>query len=300
MTTVAPAGRESGLGYMAQSALWFAVMSTLVKMASAQMPTLQIVFGRGIVTLVLGALVLWRAGLRPFGTRPRLLLLRGLLGSCALVCFYAAVVHMPLAEATVIHQTAPLFTALLAARLLHERVEAAVLVAIVTCLGGVLLIARPGWLFGEHPAMPDFPWLYAFVALLGAVLSALAYVTVRSLGRTENPLVVVFYFPLVTVPLVAPFALPQWVWPDAYGWLQLVGIGVATQIAQVALTKGLAREPAGRATLVGYLQVAFATLFGVVLFGAWPDGWSLGGMVLILGSLVVCTRVGRREPHRPG
>jgi drug/metabolite transporter (DMT)-like permease len=294
VTTPAALPRESGLGYMARSALWFAVMSTLVKMASTQMPTMQIVFGRGVVTLVLGALVLWRAGLRPFGTRPRLLLLRGLLGSCALVCFYAAVVHMPLAEATVIHQTAPLFTALLAARLLHERIEAAVLVAIVLCLGGVLLIARPGWLFGEQTIGPDFPWLYAFVALLGAVLSALAYVTVRSLGRTEEPLVVVFYFPLVTVPLVAPFALPQWVWPDVYGWLQLVGIGVATQIAQVALTKGLAREPAGRATLVGYLQVAFATLFGVVLFGAWPDGWSIGGMVLILGSLVACTRKGWR------
>lgn len=283
---------------MAQSALWFAVMSLLVKIASRTMPTMQIVFGRGCFTLALSALVLWRARVNPFAsTRRRLLLTRGLVGSCALVCFYAAVVHLPLAEATVIHQTAPLFTAVFAAIWLHEKLEARVLLGIVLCLGGVMMIARPEWLFGEHPALPAFPWQFAFVALLGSILSAVAYVTVRRLGRTENPLVVVFYFPLVTVPMTAAFAIPQWIWPDWQGWLLLLGIGLSTQIAQVALTKGLARERAGRATTVGYLQVAFATLFGAFLFGAWPDAWSIGGMVLILGSLVGSTGIWRRRAH---
>lgn len=283
---------------MAQSALWFAVMSLLVKIASRTMPTMQIVFGRGCFTLALSALVLCRVRINPFASaRRRLLLTRGLVGSCALVCFYAAVVHLPLAEATVIHQTAPLFTAVFAAIWLHEKLEARVLLGIVFCMGGVMMIARPEWLFGEHPALPAFPWQFAFVALLGSLLSAVAYVTVRRLGRTENPLVVVFYFPLVTVPMTAAFAIPQWIWPDWQGWLLLLGIGLSTQIAQVALTKGLAREPAGRATTVGYLQVAFATLFGAVMFGAWPDAWSIGGMVLILGSLVGSTGIWRRKAH---
>jgi drug/metabolite transporter (DMT)-like permease len=279
---------------MAQSALWFAVMSLLVKIASHTMPTMQIVFGRGCFTLLLSALVLWRARVNPFDSlRRRLLLTRGIVGSCALVCFYAAVVHLPLAEATVIHQTAPLFTAVFAAIWLHEKLEARVLLAIVLCLCGVLMIARPDWLFGEHPALPSFPWQFAFVALLGAMLSAIAYVTVRRLGRTEKPLVVVFYFPLVTVPMTAAFAIPQWIWPDLQGWLLLGGIGLSTQIAQVALTKGLAREPAGRATTVGYLQVAFATIFGALIFGTWPDAWSIAGMALILVSLVGSTRIWR-------
>ncbi|HEX6810371.1 MAG TPA: DMT family transporter [Planctomycetota bacterium] len=281
----------SGLGYMAQSAFWFAVMSTLVKLASETLPTMQIVFLRGCITLLIAGLVLWRAGLKPLGTRPRLLLVRGLIGSCALVCFYAAIVHMPLAEATVIHQTAPLFTAFLAALLLHERLQTRVLVSIGTCLIGVLMIARPGTLFGAAETV--FDWHYALIALLGALLSALAYVTVRSLGQTESPLVVVFYFPLMTVPLTAPFALPVWVWPDGTGWLVLLGIGVSTQLAQVAMTKGLAREAAGRATAIGYLQVAFATLFGALVFGVWPDAWSWSGMLLILLSLFVSTAARR-------
>ncbi|MEO6594532.1 MAG: DMT family transporter [Planctomycetota bacterium] len=284
-TTTAVPG-ESGLGYMAQSALWFAVMGLLVKLAGATLPTMEIVFVRGCIVLALSIIAVARARVSPFGLQPRLLLLRGFVGSCALICFYAAVVHLPLAEATVVHQTAPLWTAVLAAWLLHERLEARVLWSIGLCFVGVLMIARPGWLFGAELA-PDYPWLYAFVALLGALLSAVAYVTVRLLGRTEHPLVVVFYFPLVTVPLTAPFAIPVWVWPGVAGWLQLLGIGASTMIAQVALTKGLAREAAGRATAVGYLQVALATLFGALVFGVWPDAWSWAGMLLILGSLLV-------------
>lgn len=286
----APSAAQSGLGYMVHSAFWFAVMGLLVKLASDRVPVMQMVLVRGVITLALARVVLWRAGVSPFGGDVRLLLLRGFVGSCALVCFYAAVVHLPLAEATVIHQTAPLWTMLLAAWLLRERIVGRVAVAMAGAFAGVIMIARPEWLFGEAIAETAArQWQYAFVALLGAMLSGLAYVTVRRLGRSENPLVVVFWLPLVTVPLAAPFALPVWVWPDPETWAYLLGIGVATQIAQVALTKGLARETAGRASAVGYLQVAFATLFGAVVLGVWPDAWSWGGMAAIVGSLLLCT-----------
>ncbi len=287
-----PAARErSGVVHMVHAALWFAVMSTLVKLASERLPTMQIVFARGFVTLGLAAASLVHARKSPFGGRSGLLFLRGLIGSCALICFYAAVVHLPLAEATVVHQTAPLWTALLAAWLLHERLRPRIVVALLGAFAGVLLIARPSWLFGGGPAAP-LPWEFAFVALLGAMLSAIAYVTVRRLGRTEDPLVVVFWFPLVTVPMTAPFALPQWSWPTWQDWLLLLGIGASTQIAQVELTRGLAKEAAGRATAVGYLQVAFATLFGAVVFGALPDAWSWAGMATIVVSLAAAGRRG--------
>lgn len=295
---VAVPPRDSGIGFMVQAAFWFAVMGLFVKLASRTLPTMQIVFARGAITLVIASAVLWRARLSPFGSRSRLLLLRGLVGSSALVCFYAAVVHLPLAEATVIHQTAPLFTAVFAAWFLRERLSGRVLGSLGLAFVGVVMIARPAWLFGAQPVPVDAAaaaeaaaaWGYAFVALLGAILSAVAYVTVRQLGRTDNPLVVVFYLPLVTLPVSAPFAWPVWVWPDALGWVWLLGLGVSTQVAQVAMTKGLAREAAGRATAVGYLQVAFATLFGTLVFGVWPDGWSWAGMALIVGALLAGAR----------
>jgi drug/metabolite transporter (DMT)-like permease len=285
---VPAAAGGGGLGYMVQSALWFAVMGLFVKLASATLPTLQIVCVRGALTLAIATVVLRAAGLSPFGPQWRLLLTRGLVGSVAMICFYAAVVHLPLAEATVIHQTAPLFTALFAAWFLHERLSPRVLGSLLAAFLGVVAIARPAWLLGHAApatATTDGSWRFAFVALLGAILSAVAYVTVRRLGRTESPLVVVFWLPLMTLPVSAPFAVAVWVWPDARTWCWLAGIAVSTQLAQVALTKGLAREAAGRATAVGYLQVAFATVFGAVFFAAWPDPWSWAGMALIVGSV---------------
>ena len=92
-TTANPEVR-SGLFYMAQAAFWFAAMSMLVKLAGQSMPTAMIVFARGSVTLLLSSILLWRAGLMPFGSNTGLLVLRGLFGSLALMGFYAAIVHL--------------------------------------------------------------------------------------------------------------------------------------------------------------------------------------------------------------
>ncbi len=282
-------GGARGVADMALAAFWFAVMGLFVKLAGESLPAMQIVFGRGAITLALATWMLRRAGLSPRGNQPRLLLLRGLVGSAALVSYYFALVGLPLAEATVLQQTAPLWTAVFAAFALRERITGRVVAAIALAFAGVLLIAQPAWLVGGAAAV-DVPLGYALIGLLSAVLSAIAYVTVRRLGRSEDPLVVVWYLPVVTLPISAPFALSQWVWPDARGWALLVGIGVVTQLAQLALTRGLARQAAGRATAIGYLQVAFATLFGAVCFGAWPSAERWGGMALIVTSLWFAAR----------
>ncbi len=283
----APAAR--GVGDMALAAFWFAVMGLFVKLAGATMPPMQIVFARGAITLALATWMLRRAGLSVRGNRPTLLLTRGLVGSAALVSYYFALTGLPLAEATVLQQTAPLWTAVFAAVALREPITGRVAAALGLAFAGVLLIVQPAALAGGGAA-PSAPIGMALVGLLSAVLSAVAYVTVRQLGRSEEPLVVVWYLPFVTLPLSAPFACAQWVWPDARGWLLLAGIGVVTQLAQLALTRGLARQAAGRATAIGYLQVVFATLFGAACFGVWPAPASWAGMGLIVAGLLFAAR----------
>jgi len=286
----APTG--GGLAFMIQAAFWFSVMALLVKTCRQrfELPVMQIVLARGLVTLSLSAIGLWRAKLRPFGDRTGLLLLRGLFGSGGLMCYYAAVSYLPLAEATVIHQISPVLTAIVAAIWIGERLQARVLIGMVCAFGGVVMIARPAALLGEANGSGEVAWQYVLIGVAGALFASLAYVAVRRLGRTEPPLLVVFYFPIVTVPLSLPFAVRDWVWPDAWGWACLLGVGVVTQIAQLALTKGLAREAAGKAISVGYLQVAFGVLFGAVFFDAIPGAWSWAGMAMIVISLLFATR----------
>lgn len=290
--TAPAAASRGGLVFMAQAAFWFAVMALCVKQAGAHgVPTMQTVLLRALVTLTLSSVGLWRARLSPFGTQTRLLLSRGLFGSGGLVCFYLAVDNLPLAEATVIHQVSPVLTALVAALWLGERLDRRVLLGMVFAFGGVVALKQPTALLGLSEAPVELPWRWVLVGVLGALFASLAYAAVRKLGRSEPALRVVFYFPIVTVPLSAPFAIHDWVWPDAVTWLWLLGVGVSTQIAQVAMTKGLAREPAGRAISVSYLQVVFATVFGGVFFATWPGPWSLCGIALItLGLFVAASR----------
>ena len=280
-----------GLHYMVQAAFWFAVMAMLVKLAGARgLPTMQIVLARAVVTLALSTIGLVRARQRPWGTNNALLVMRGVFGSGGFICFYAAVNHLPLAEATVIHHISPILTAVVAALWIGERLEGRVLLGMGLAFVGVLLIAQPATLFGGTAPSSDIAWPFVLVGVLGALLASFAYVSVRQLGKTEPPILVVFYFPAVSVPVSLPFAISDWVSPDAWGWLILLGVGVSTQTAQLALTKGLARERAGRATSVGYLQIAFAAVFGLALFGDVPGPWSWAGMALILGSLFVARR----------
>jgi drug/metabolite transporter (DMT)-like permease len=278
---------------MALGAFWFSVMSLLVKVAGQRLPSSQIVFVRAVVTLVLSLALLLHARVRVWGEHHRLLVLRGLLGFGALSAFYYSLVHLPLAEATVIQYTNPVLTALLAALLLRERMGRAEIACLLLSMLGVMIIARPGFLFGAAGAAIETRLV--LIALAGALCSAGAYTTVRRIGAREHPLVVVFYFPLVTVPAVLPFVLPVWLWPTPAEWLALLGVGISTQIAQVNMTKGLQLEPAGRATAVGYLQIVFAAAWGALFFADLPDRWTVTGALLILGSTLLLAR--RRVPR---
>jgi drug/metabolite transporter (DMT)-like permease len=269
-----------GIRYMAGAAFFFSVMSLLVKATGQRLPVQEVVLARSSV----GAVICWyslrRRGIPLWGDRKGLLLLRGLLGYGALSCFFYALVHLPLAEATVIQYTNPVFTALLAAVFLAETMRGRHVAFVLLSLVGVVLMTRPAFLFGGLDQSLD-PVAVA-VALLGAILSAGAYVTVRRLGRTEDPVVIVFYFALVATAGSIPLTAMNPVMPVAWEWLGLAGIGVVTQVAQVLMTKGLREERAGRAMAVGYMQIVFAALWGLLFFAEFPDLWGAAGALVII------------------
>jgi len=276
MPTLSP-----GLRAMVLGAFWFSVMSVLVKLSGARLPAMQVVLARAVVTLILSVAMLHRARVSPWGQHRGLLALRGVLGSLGLVCFYTALTRLPLAEATVVQYTNPVLTAVLAAVLLRERAGWREAAAAVLGLLGVVSIARPGLLSGTAGILAS-QLTDVGIAFLGAMFSSLAYVTVRAIGRREHPLTIVFYLPLIAVPLALPLALPVWVAPTPIEWAGLLAVGVTTQIAQVYMTMGLQREPAGRATAAGYVQILFAGVWGALLFGELPGLAALGGAALVL------------------
>ena len=294
LPSTAPGGKLSRIGpgirYMAVAAFFFSVMSLLVKAVGQRLPSQEIVFWRGLVTIIASSLAIYRAGVPMWGNRRKLLALRGALGFVALSCFFYSVVHLPLADATVIQYTNPVWTAVIAAIFLAERLGRRDAVALLVSLAGVVLIARPGFLFGASADRLD-P-VAVGVALGGAIVSASAYVTVRGLSKTEHPLVIVHYFAVAVVIGSLPVLFLSPLWPTPAEWLGLIGVGVSTHLAQVYMTRGLALEPAGRAMTVGYISIVFAVIWGALLFAEIPDALALGGAVLVVASTLWLGRRG--------
>jgi drug/metabolite transporter (DMT)-like permease len=281
-----------GVRYVVASAFFFSVMSLGVKLVGQRIPSQEVVLVRGVLNAGFTYGMLRQARVRPWGNRPRVLILRGIFGFLALSCLYYGLVQLPLAEATVLQYTNPVWTALFAAWLLEERMRRGEMGLVLASLLGVILIARPAFLFGGGGARLDI--FAVAVVLLGSMFSAAAYVTVRKLARTEDPLVIVFYFTLVTVAGSLPGSAAALVWPTALEWGFLLLVAVTAQAGQVFLTLGLQLQPAGKATAIGYLQVVFAAAWGAVFFSELPDAWAIAGAGIILGSTLIIARLHSR------
>ncbi len=268
--------------------LFFSAMSVFAKLASERLPTMELVLARVVVTLVMSWWVISKLDISPWGNNKRLLLARGFAGFMGLSCYFYAIAHLPLADATVIQFCNPMLAALIAVFALKERLRGWDVVATIFSMAGVVLVAQPTFLFAR--GVPLDP-VAVVIGVVGAIFSAIAYVVIRRLGATEHHMVVVFYFPLVTGPASMPLlALEGLVLPEGIEWLLLLGIGVAAQLGQIEITKGFKLETAGRASSVTYLQIVLAYTWGVLLFGEYPNAISILGALLVVVGVFSVTR----------
>lgn len=278
-----------GARYMLISAFAFALMTLFVKLAANRgIPLLEIVAARCLVSLVISYLDIRRKGLPVWGNHRPLLLARGLVGAFALICVYYAVTALPLAEATLLQYTHPVFTALLALLLLQERIHLSTIACIVLSLTGLVIMVEPGLLGAGPRTLPVFP---VAVALLGALGSSVAYVIVRRLSRTEDASVIIFYFPLVALPLSIVALGDDFIVPDTTALLILLAVGLCTQAGQMGLTHAMRHESAGKAAAYSYVQVIFAVILGWVVFSEVPSPWTgIGGILIVSGALLNLVR----------
>jgi len=268
--------------------LFFSAMSVFAKLAGERLPTMELVLARVVVTLIMSWWAIRGLGIHPWGHNKKLLLLRGFAGFMGLSCYFYAITHLPLADATVIQFCNPMLAALIAVFALKESLRMVDVLATLCSMVGVVLVAQPAFLFGAGAALDP---VAVVIGVIGAIFSAIAYVVIRRLGSTEHYMVVVLYFPLVTGPASLPLlAIEGLVLPRGFEWLLLLGIGVAAQLGQIEITKGFKLETAGRASSVTYLQIVLAYTWGVLLFGEYPNALGILGALLVVIGVFSLTR----------
>lgn len=251
--------------WMLVAAALFALMSVLVKHASAHFSPAELVFYRsafGLVAIWSVIAVRHRTPWAPLAT-PNLKahVWRGVSGFAALVLFFYALSQLPLATAVTLNYTAPLFLAALSAWWLREHHGRGLNGAVLLGFVGIVLLLRP--------QVEGQAWVPALAGLVSGMLAAVAYVNVKQLGKLGEPeWRVVFYFTLLsTVGGAAWMVVAGFHCPQATDWPWLIGIGVTATVAQLALTRAYHR---GRTLTVGslaYTTVGFSALYGVLLFG---------------------------------
>ncbi|MGY6695049.1 MAG: DMT family transporter [Roseinatronobacter sp.] len=260
-------------------------MAGVVKAVSQHVPTGQAVFARSFFSIPF--ILAWIAmqgpvldGLRV--SRPRLHLLRGLVGSATLGMNFLALALLPLPEVTTIGFAAPVLTLIFAAFFLGERVRLFRWTAVGLGLMGVLVVVWPRLsVAGDIDQMAR---LGAIMALGAAVCAAIVKIIVRRMVETETTPSVVFWF-AVTASLLSLATLPfGWVIPSGEVMALLVLTGALGGAGQLMMTASYRFADASTLAPFWYAQLFFASAIGYLFFGELPTGPMMIGASLVIAS----------------
>lgn len=277
-----------GVWLMLMASLSFGLMNVSVKFVH-QMPVSEVVFFRAVVQILLSVVILLQLKQSPWGKNPKLLGLRGLFGSIGLFCYFYTLQVMPLGNAIVIHYLSPILTTLVAVALGDEKNHPLSYLFFAICLMGVVVV---------NGVSQDVTIAGVLAGLGGALFSAFAYNTIRRLKNLENPNVVVFYFPLITLPLsllVGGLYDDAWRWPVGIEWIWLLMTGVTTQLGQFFMTRAYQSDKASNVSAISYAGILWGAGFGVFLFGEHYKWLQFVGMGMVLLGMLLNVRINLRR-----
>ncbi|BDI60593.1 DMT family transporter [Qipengyuania nanhaisediminis] len=276
-----------------------ATMAMLVKLAAERGANLaELVFWRQAITLVCVCVLLAATGkfasvrTRRFPAHAA----RAAIGLTGMFFVYGAVILLPLAEATAISFTAPFFAVMLSVILFGEKVGLYRWGAVILGFAGVLVLTQPGFGLAGGAAIDP---LGAVIGLVAALLVALISFQIQDLNKTEAPWSIVFWFMLLTTPLLA-LALPFFAQAhDLETWLIIIAMAIAGAIAQILLTTSLRFGSAGVILLMDYTSLLWATWYGWSVFDRSPSANLWLGAPLIVGAGLLIAWRERRLARTP-
>lgn len=272
---------------MLLATFFFALMNVFVKRLE-NIPAMEIVFFRCVVSLIACWFGLRNKNVDWLGTNRLLLTLRGTFGTLALFTFFLTIQNVPLASAVTLQYLSPIFTTVIAVFVLSEKIRPLHWLFYAVSFAGVFFVKG----FDA-----DFPVIYLFTGIVSAIFSGVAYNLVRSLKGQEHPLVIVLHFQLVGVVVGFVFTIFQWQTPVGVDWIYLLATGILTQLGQVHLTRALQGEQIAKISILNYTGIVYALIFGWFLFGEVYNRQTLIGIVLVVAGVVMSILYSRRRTN---
>ncbi len=262
---------------MLVATFYFAIMNIFIK-AVSHLPVMEIVFFRCGISLLLCFYQLHLMQVSWKGSNRKLLLLRGAFGTLALYTYFITIANMPLGTAVAIQYLSPIFTTILAIFVLHEKVRPISWLFFLISFSGVLVMKG----VDERIELP-----YLLIGIFSAVLSAFAYITIRTLKAKENPIVVVFHFQLVGTATGFLFSTANFTMPQGMEWIYLLMVGIFTQLGQVNLTKALQQDKVANVSIINYTGIVYAIAAGFLIFGEHYGVGTIMGIILVIAGVLL-------------
>jgi drug/metabolite transporter (DMT)-like permease len=297
--------RLKGVLYLLGGGGVFLFQDLVIKTISGQYPLPEVLAIRCVVAyLALALLIHYDGGFRGIRTRHlRLQLLRAGMLFASYTCYYLSLAALPLAEAVAINFSAPLIIVALSGPILKEKAGRQRWLAVLVGFGGVLVMLRPGT--GAFD-------LAALLPVGAAATYAVAQILARHLGASDRASVMAFYqnsanfMGAILLGLLfgsgayaesahpsMQFLLRGWTMPPGLDLLMIASTGLVAAVGSWALTNAYRLAEANVVAPFEYTTIVWAVLAGFLVWGEVPDGYTIAGILLVVGAGIYVLRFAR-------
>ena len=265
------------------SIVFFSIMVIFIKKASENLHILEVVFFRNLLAFIVMLPLIKSTGLGAIKmNNTKLFFVRGFFGAIGMLAGFSCLTLIPLAQATAISFSKPIFITIGATIFLGEVIRARRIAAIILGVIGMLVIVQPGvnsFSFG------------IMLAIIAAIAHSLNALIVKKLTLTDTPQAIVTWMVIILIPITFIPAVMVWQWPSFETWLYLWGIAILGTLAHFSWTKSCSMAEITSLQPIEFIKLPIMALFGWFIFSEIPGNWTLiGGLIIFVSTIYISHR----------
>lgn len=265
--------------FMLVSALSYSIMQFCVKL-TPDIPIMEKILIRNFFSMIIAFIIIKRKKLSLFGAKKnqKYLFGRTLGGYIGMNLFFIGTMQVTLSVAAIINKLSPFVVMILAYFFLKEKITKYHIIALLLALFGSWLVIKPQFSSSIMPII---------ILLISAILSGIAFTSLRALGDKENEFTIVFHYSFISVMISIPFLLFSFVIPDLKSTLILLSVGIFAAIGQIALTYAYKLAPASEVSIYDYSNIIFSSIIGYMFMQEQLDWLEILGIAIIIVSSII-------------
>lgn len=275
---------------MLGAAFCFSVSGACTKILGKRISSVELVFFRNIIGVLFVLFTIYRRPLVQVGGKMSLLIFRGVIGTLALYTFFFSITKIGLAEAITYQQSYPIILSFLGGYFWKEKLDFKNWLAVIVGFIGICCVFLPQFRIDTTSIK------YHTFGLSNAIMTALAYMSIKQLSGyyDSRSIVLSFMFSGIVLPIISmilgqyvyidslAFLFGSFNWPIGIEWLWIITLALSALVGQILLTKAFTYGNTGEVSAIGYSNIVFSVIFGVLLGDSFPNALSLLGILLII------------------